>query len=262
MAFLLVFGSEIAYWGLQIMIATCILMLWMLLTYEQWRFKIITIQHIVNELVLYVLCWMLLMFQGAFPRMDNLTYQFLGYIMMAILYLFIVFNLIVIVYDGIILHCRRHCRRRDNIVEFRKNRHKLTDLNRRNRYAWNQLREFHKKRLLLIKKQKLGSQQGKDLNQDNMSAVDRINLLVEKNQIEIIDNEQPPIQTETQVNKVNQIIIEEPATKSGNLAPNTASRNKYVNITTSVRSSIVKNKAPSIMSAAETTPRGFNESGS
>jgi len=62
LAYLLVFGGHIAYWGLQIMIATSILMLWLLFTFDQWRHKIITIQHTVNELVLYALCWLLLIF--------------------------------------------------------------------------------------------------------------------------------------------------------------------------------------------------------
>ena len=35
LAALLVFGGKVAYWGLQIMIASCILMLWLLLSYGQ-----------------------------------------------------------------------------------------------------------------------------------------------------------------------------------------------------------------------------------
>ena len=137
LAAFLVFGGKFAYWGLQIMIATCILMLWILVSYEQWRFEVIQIQHIINELTLYVLCWMLLIFQGAFPQVNDIVYETLGWYMLAFLVLFVFFNLLVIIYDGIYLQFKRHCMRRENIIKFRINhRHKLKDLNRRNEWAW------------------------------------------------------------------------------------------------------------------------------
>ena len=119
MALFLVYGSRYAYWGIHVMIASCILMLWILFNFNQWRDKIVTVQHIVNELFFYVLCWMLLIFQGAFPRIDETTYKVLGYLMIGLLAAFILFNLIVIIWDGIIMHCVWHCRRRAEIVKFR-----------------------------------------------------------------------------------------------------------------------------------------------
>lgn len=142
LAFLLVFGEDIAYWGIQIMIATSIVMLCMLLTFNQWRVKIIQIQHIVNELFLYLLCWLLLVFQGAFPRMNDETYEIFGYAVIGVVAVFVIFNLICIIYEDIIVHFLLHCRRCQNIIEFRKNRHKLSDLNRRSRFAWKQLLEW------------------------------------------------------------------------------------------------------------------------
>ena len=51
------------------------------------------------------------------------------YTIIGILVAFIVFNLTVMIWDGVIDHWRKHSARRQNIVEFRKNRHSLFDLN-------------------------------------------------------------------------------------------------------------------------------------
>lgn len=95
-----------------------------------------------NELFLYVLCWMLLIFQGSFPRLDDDTYEIIGYVMVGVLVLFIVFNLLVIIWDGIIMHCIRHCKRRQAIIDFRMQRHKLSSLNKRALFGAKKLREW------------------------------------------------------------------------------------------------------------------------
>ena len=74
----------------------------------------------------------------------------------------------------------------------------------------------------------------------------------------MIDNEQPKVIEPSPLGDLNNnIVIEDPSLNQRN--ENDPSRNKMINITTSVRSSIVKNKAPSIMSQEE-TPRKTNES--
>ena len=78
--------------------------------------------------------------------MDDKTYQMMGYIVIGLVAAFVIFNLIVIVYEDIICHLILHCKRCKNIIEFRKNRHKLSDLNKRTKYAIKQLREFEAKK--------------------------------------------------------------------------------------------------------------------
>ena len=70
----------------------------------------------------------------------------------------------------------------------------------------------------------------------------------------MVDNEQPPHVEETKIDN-SQIVIEAPGVDH-------ISRNKIVNVfnTTSVRSSVVRNKAPSMMSSVD-SPRLAKESG-
>ena len=66
-----------------------------------------------NELVLYLLCMILLVYQGAFPRMYEKRFDvfdsffedvntFFGYLIISLVLLYIIYNLIVIIYDSII----------------------------------------------------------------------------------------------------------------------------------------------------------------
>ena len=69
---------------------------------------------------------------------------FFGYLIISLVLLYIIYNLIVIIYDSIIGQCMRHCARRDAIIEFRKNRHGRRDLNARALRADSQLTEWRK----------------------------------------------------------------------------------------------------------------------
>lgn len=99
--------------------------------------------------------------------------------MLAFLVLFVFFNLLVIFYDGIYLQFKRHCMRRDNIVNFRINhRHKLKDLNRRNQWAWKQLQEWHRKRRLMAQGKWVEVTEKIEFDKDGISAAEQVNLLI------------------------------------------------------------------------------------
>ena len=62
---------------------------------KQWVDTIINYQHIIDESFIYVLCVLLLLFSG---YVDAETRVLLGYIMIGIIFMFVVFNTIVIIY--------------------------------------------------------------------------------------------------------------------------------------------------------------------
>ena len=107
--------------------------------------------------------------------------------MIGILILFVAFNLLVIIWDGIIAQFKRHCLRRANIIEYRNRRHKLKDLNRRNHFAWNQLLEFHRKRRLIEKGIYVEEKEEVD-RAAGVSAAEQVNLLVERSS-HLVDEE-------------------------------------------------------------------------
>jgi len=100
--------------------------------------------------------------------------------MLAIVAAFVVFNLIVIIWDGVIGHCRKHCARRHNIFEFRMNRHKLSDLNRRALFAQRKLYEFHQEIKLRAKAEKAAERAAKKATFEAVTKTVAVEIAVDQ----------------------------------------------------------------------------------
>lgn len=94
-ALVIVFMDEIMVWGVFIVMACCLCMLAYALTEWQWKEKVINLQHIVNEVTIYILCVLLLLYSNYIQegRMRHL----LGYALIAVCFLFVTFNTVIII---------------------------------------------------------------------------------------------------------------------------------------------------------------------
>ena len=91
--------------------------------------------HIVNEACLITLCLILILSTPGVYQDFNSDYMSERAILVIIfLSLFIIINLVMIVYDMVVSWCKPHCLRRRNIIEFRtRNRHHSKLINKRNK---------------------------------------------------------------------------------------------------------------------------------
>ena len=115
------------------------------------------------------------------------TYEIIGYIILGFLGFFVLFNLLIIVWDGIIMQCVIHCRRRNNIIEHRQKRHKLSDLNRRSLYAAKKLREWKDAQKKLTKQEKTKTKV--------VTKKQKVKKESAKKKVEVVDEAKVPLNT-------------------------------------------------------------------
>jgi hypothetical protein len=90
--------------------------------------------HIVNEVWLVALCFFLIMSTpGVYKEFYSEGTSERAVFLIVFVSLFIIFNLVAILYDLVVNWWRPHCQRRRNIIEFRNSqRHHLKLINKRN----------------------------------------------------------------------------------------------------------------------------------
>ena len=93
---LILFGSELPFMSVVIMMLGCVAMLALVHSEQPWDETIINYQHIVNEVVFYLILLIVLVFCGLNPT--SVSGSFLGWSLIAILFMTLTFNIIIICY--------------------------------------------------------------------------------------------------------------------------------------------------------------------
>lgn len=93
-ALVIVFMDEIMYWGVLVVMFSCLLMLAYVLHEQQWQDRIINRQHTFNEIITYILCVLLLLYSNF---VEAKTRDMLGFVLIGICFLFVIVNTIIII---------------------------------------------------------------------------------------------------------------------------------------------------------------------
>ena len=99
-ALVIVFMDEVMYYGVFVVMLSCLTMLAFACTEWQWKERIINYQHIFDECTIYVICLLLLCFSNfVAPPVRWL----IGWILIGVCFVYVIFNTIVIIYYAICL---------------------------------------------------------------------------------------------------------------------------------------------------------------
>ena len=132
-ALVIVFMDEVMYYGVFVVMLSCLTMLAFACTEWQWKERIINYQHIFDECTIYVICLLLLCFSNfVAPPVRWL----IGWILIGVCFVYVIFNTIVIIYYAlclmwvflkrIFLQCRRRRLQKEAILIIDKlNRERL-----------------------------------------------------------------------------------------------------------------------------------------
>ena len=91
-AVVIVFMAEQMVWGVVIVMISCLIMLAYALSEWQWKDQLINYQHIGDEIFIYIICLILLLFSSV---VESTTRYTLGWALVGICVAFVVFNTIV-----------------------------------------------------------------------------------------------------------------------------------------------------------------------
>ena len=127
-SFCLVFFHNYAAIGIWLLMMSAVFMIAILWRDNQWWEHSIKKQHMINEITLYIMCIMLLMFVDIWDNFDCTSYTIIGWFFLALLLMNIIYNSYVIIrYTGAWLNLYRI--RRKNIIENRRSHKKLERIN-------------------------------------------------------------------------------------------------------------------------------------
>ena len=93
-ALVIVFMDEIMFWGVLVVMFSCLIMLAYVLHEQQWQDRIINRQHTFNEIITYFLCVILLFYSS---YVEAKTRDMLGFVLIGICFVFVIVNTIVII---------------------------------------------------------------------------------------------------------------------------------------------------------------------
>ena len=99
-ALVIVFMDDVMYYGVFIVMMSCLAMLAFALTEKQWNEPIINYQHIFNECTIYIICLLLLCFSNFVTPPVR---WFIGWILIGICFIYVIYNTIVIIYYALCL---------------------------------------------------------------------------------------------------------------------------------------------------------------
>lgn len=94
-ALVIVFLDNVMWWGVFLVMLSCLVMLSYACTEWQWKDRIINYQHIFDECIIYCLCLLLLCFSN---MIDAETRWLVGWWFIAICFIYIVVNTIIMLY--------------------------------------------------------------------------------------------------------------------------------------------------------------------
>ena len=93
-AIAIVFMDQMPVWGILIFMSMTLIMLGYVLSEHQWKDRVINNQHIFNECILYILSVMMLLFSNFVD--PEMRYK-LGFFLIAIVFIFVVCNLVIMI---------------------------------------------------------------------------------------------------------------------------------------------------------------------
>lgn len=96
---ILFFVKTAAFYGVLLLLLTCLMMMGFILVEVHWEEQLINSQHLVNECFFYILCISLLLFSGVIT--DTRQSLALGWLMISAISALIFYNVIVILYDTV-----------------------------------------------------------------------------------------------------------------------------------------------------------------
>ena len=99
-ALVIVFMDEYMLLGVYVIMVSSLIMLAYALAEHQWNEMIINHQHIFDECVIYAICLLLLCFSSF---VNALTRWTIGYLLMGLCFVYVMFNTIVIIYYSLSL---------------------------------------------------------------------------------------------------------------------------------------------------------------
>lgn len=94
-ALVIVFMDKIMIFGVFIVMGCCLIMLAYALTEWQWKDRVINLQHVVNEGIIYTLCVVLLLYSNYVEEAQ--MRHLLGFALIGICILFVTFNTVIII---------------------------------------------------------------------------------------------------------------------------------------------------------------------
>ena len=94
-ALVIVFLDNVMWWGVMLVMLSCLVMLCYACTEWQWKDRIINYQHIFDECTIYCLCLLLLCFSN---MVDAATRWLVGWWFIGICFVYVVVNTIIMIY--------------------------------------------------------------------------------------------------------------------------------------------------------------------
>ena len=99
-ALVIVFMDKVMYYGVFIVMLSCLAMLAFACTEHQWKDRIINYQHIFDECTIYIICLILLCYSSF---VTSEMRWLLGWVLIGICFVYVIFNTIVIIYYALCL---------------------------------------------------------------------------------------------------------------------------------------------------------------